>query len=46
MGKIATIFEIMWKCEYRYSVMDMSAFEDEKEILLDDGEKFTVISIE
>ena len=36
----------MWKTEYSYFVMDMSAFEDEKEILLGDGQKFLVISIE
>jgi hypothetical protein len=36
----------MWKNDYDYYLMDMSAFPDEKEVLLVDGSKFQVISIE
>jgi hypothetical protein len=36
----------MWKNDYDYYLMDMSAFPDEKEVLLVDGCKFQVISVE
>ena len=36
----------MWKCNQGYYVMDMSAFPDEKEVLLYDGLWFEVISLE
>ena len=36
-GHEATLFEIMWRHNQFYFVMDMSAFPDEKEILLFDG---------
>ena len=45
-GHQATLFEIMWKRSYGYYLMDMSAFPDEKEVLLVDGSKFEVISVE
>ena len=45
-GHEATIFEIMWKYHYYYYLMDMSAFPDEKEVLLVDGSNFEVISVE
>ena len=45
-GHDATLFEIMWKNELSYYLMDMSAFPDEKEVLLTDGSKFEVISVE
>ena len=45
-GHVATLFEIMWKNEKSYYLMDMSAFPDEKEVLLVDGSKFEVISVE
>ena len=45
-GHTATLFQIMWKKTKQYYVMDMSAFPDEKEVLLFDGSKFEVISIE
>ena len=45
-GHTATLFQIMWKRRDRYYVMDMSAFPDEKEVLLYDGTKFEVLSIE
>ena len=35
----------MWKSSWDYYVMDMSAFPDEKEVLLVDGCKFKVISV-
>ena len=40
------MFEILWKKNHNYYLMDMSAFPDEKEVLLVDGSKFEVISIE
>ena len=42
-GHEATLFEIMWKRRYNYYLMDMSAFPEEKEVLLSDGAKFEVI---
>ena len=45
-GHTATLFQIMWKRTTGYYVMDMSAFPDEKEVLLYDGTRFEVISIE
>ena len=45
-GHEATLFQIMWKSEYGYYVMDMSAFPEEQEILLVDGNKFFVVSVE
>ena len=42
-GHEATIFEIMWKKKTDYYLMDMSAFSDEKEVVLYDGSKFAVI---
>ena len=45
-GHEATIFEIMWKKNSEYYLMDMSAFPDEKEVLLHDGLKYEVISAE
>ena len=45
-GHEATLFQIMWKSKYNYYVMDMSAFPEEQEILLMDGSKFFVVSVE
>ena len=45
-GHEATLFEIMWKNRLNYYLMDMSAFPDEKEVLLVDGAKFEVISVD
>ena len=45
-GHTATLFQIMWKLTDSYYVMDMSAFPDEKEVLICDGTKFEVLSIE
>ena len=45
-GHEATLFEIEWKSTKGYYLMDMSAFPDEKEVLLQDGSKFEVISVE
>ena len=42
-GHEATIFEIMWKKNNNYYLMDMSAFPEEKEVLLQDGSKYEVI---
>ena len=42
-GHEATVFEIMWKYHMNYYLMDMSAFPEEKEVLLQDGSKFEVI---
>ena len=42
-GHEATIFEIMWKKNIDYYLMDMSAFPEEKEVLLQDGSKYEVI---
>ena len=39
----ATIFEIMWKYYAHYYLMDMSAFPEENEVLLQDGSKYEVI---
>ena len=36
----------MWKDKYYYYVMDMSAFADEREVLLYDGSKFEVLSVD
>ena len=44
-GHEATLFEIMWRSKYSYYLMDMSAFPDEKEVLLVDGAEFEVISV-
>ena len=45
-GHEATLFQIMWKSNEDYYVMDMSAFPEEKEILLQDGTDFSVVSVE
>ena len=45
-GHESTLFKIMWKSKLAYYVMDMSALPQEKEILLNDGVKFEVISVE
>ena len=45
-GHEATLFQIMWKSKYGYYVMNMSAFPEEKEILLQDGSTFYVVSVE
>ena len=45
-GHEATLFEIMWKHNCLYYVMDMSAYPDEQEILLYDGCSFEVISVD
>ena len=45
-GHEATLFKIMWKHNMGYYVMDMSALPQEKEILLQDGEKFEVMSVD
>ena len=45
-GHTETLFQIMWKKTTGYYVMDMSAFPDEKEVLIMDGIKFEVLSIE
>ena len=42
-GHEATVFEIMWKHRDNYYLMDMSAFPEEKEVLLSDGSRFEVI---
>ena len=46
LGKEATLFEIMWRSNIDYFVMDMSAFPEEEEVLLTDGSKFEVMSVE
>ena len=45
-GHEATLFEIMFKRDSVYYVMDMSAFPEEREVLLYDGCKFEVMSID
>ena len=45
-GIEATLFKIHFKCEINYYVMDMSALPQELEILLEDGAKFEVVSVE
>ena len=45
-GHEATIFEIMWKKRTDYYLMDMSAFPEEKEVVLVDGSKFEVIAVD
>ena len=45
-GHTATLFQIMWNHRFGYFVMDMSAFPKEKEVLICDGTKFEVLSIE
>ena len=45
-GHEACLFEIMWKYNYRYYIMDMSAFPEEREVLLYDGCKFFVLSVQ
>ena len=45
-GHEATVFEIMWKFDCYYYLMDMSAFPEEKEVLLQDGSKYEVISVD
>jgi hypothetical protein len=45
-GHTATLFQIMWNRTIDYYVMDMSAFPDEKEVLIVDGMEFEVLSIE
>ena len=42
----ATLFKIHFKCTSYYYVMDMSALPQEQEILLEDGAKFEVVSVE
>lgn len=44
-GHESTLFEIMWKKNTDYYVMDMSAFPDEREVLVYDGTKFFVESV-
>lgn len=41
----ATLFEILWKKDHSYYVMDMSPFPEEKEVLLFDGSKFEVLDV-
>ena len=45
-GHEATIFEIMWKSMSDYYLMDMSAFPEENEVLLQDGSKYEVIAVD
>ena len=45
-GHEATIFEIMWKHDYNYYLMDMSAFPEENEVLLQDGSRYEVIAVD
>ena len=45
-GHEATLFQIMWKSDEDYYVMDMSAFPEEQEVLLLDGSKFFVVLVE
>ena len=45
-GHVATLFEIQWKSNEDYYIMDISAFPDEKEVLLMDGTTFEVISVD
>ena len=45
-GHEATLFEIRFKNTLNYYVMDMSAFADEQEVLLQDGLKFDVLSVD
>ena len=45
-GHEATLFQIMQKSNRGYYVMNMSAFPEEKEILLYDGTLFYVVSVE
>ena len=42
-GHEATIFEIMWKKNFDYYLMDMSAFPEEKEVVLQDGISYKVV---
>ena len=45
-GHEPTLFEIRYKNWANYYVMDMSAFADEQEVLLWDGMKFEVVSVD
>ena len=45
-GHEATIFEILWHQHNKYYLMDLSAFPDEKEVILYDRSKFEVVSID
>ena len=45
-GHHQTLFEIIWKSDIDYFLMDMSAFPDEAEVLLYDGEQFEVVSVD
>lgn len=45
-GKKAVLFEIHWTSCDHYYCMDMSAFTDEQEFLLNDGCSFIVKSVE
>ena len=44
-GHEAALFEIKFKHWSSYYVMDMSAFADEQEVLLQDGLNFRVLSV-
>ena len=44
-GHEKTLFEIMFKSWRGYYVMDMSAYPEEEEVLLQDGTKFEVMSV-
>ena len=46
LHKEQTLFEIHWKSYVNYYSMDMSDFPDEKEIILYDGLRFEVKSID
>ena len=45
-GAEKTLFEIIFMNGCGYYVMDMSAFPEEEEVVLTDGTKFEVISVE
>ena len=45
-GHQATLFQIIWKTNGGYFLMDMSAFPDEEEVLLFDGTRFEVVSVQ
>jgi hypothetical protein len=45
-GKVKVLFHILWTHSYDYYFMDMGAFDDEEEVLLLDGQRFEIDSIE
>ena len=45
-GKKKVLFKIKWKCEYFAYFLDNGAYDDEKEVLLADGQNLLVDSVE